>query len=174
MPTCPCKYSKCISKVHQVATPTNKTTRTHWTVSNRHKGNKEAYDPIDDFIHRLKENIGEPIVTRYSREITGITTRYEDGEKVFLPHHNLKHCYYTQYGFELGSIFTNKIGMTIYTTSSEYEPIPFDAAWPEVSTRLDCLRYTAFWLCQSDKFTKLMIESKTLNVCDACYIFFNY
>ena len=145
MPTCPCKYSKCISKVHQVATPTNKTTRTHWTVSNRHKGNKEAYDPIDDFIHRLKENIGEPIVTRYSREITGITTRYEDNEELFLPHRTSKHQYYAHWWFERGSIVTKiHLCITSYTTQCEYEPIPFYADYPEGSTILDFLATLIF------------------------------
>ena len=34
---------------------------------NIYKGNKEAYDSIDDFLNRLKEDIGEPIVTRHAR-----------------------------------------------------------------------------------------------------------
>ena len=35
--------------------------------TNRPKGNKEAYNYIDAFIHRLKEEIVEPIATRYIR-----------------------------------------------------------------------------------------------------------
>ena len=64
--------------------------------------------------------------------------------------------------------------MTSYTTSAEYEPRPFDASWHEVSTRLDCLSYTAFLRRWIDKFPKLMIKSKDLDVCDGCYIFRNY
>ena len=62
----------------------------------RHKGNKEAYDSIDDFTHLLKDNIGETIATRYVRDITGMITRYDNYEKVFLPHHTSKHQYYAQ------------------------------------------------------------------------------
>ena len=61
---------------------------------NRNKGNKEAYDSIDDFINQLKEDIGETIAIRYVRNITGTTTRYEEDEKVFLPQHTSKHQYY--------------------------------------------------------------------------------
>ena len=32
--------------------------------TNKQKGNKEAYDPIDAFLHKLKEDIGETIATR--------------------------------------------------------------------------------------------------------------
>ena len=87
-------------------------TRPHGIVGqfpNRNKGNKEAYDYIDDFLHRLKEDIGEPIVTRYAREITGMTTIYENYEKVFLPHHTSKHQYYAQWYFERGSIVMKNI-----------------------------------------------------------------
>ena len=55
-----------------------------------------------------------------------------------------------------------------YTTSAEYEPRPFDVAWTEVSTILDCLRYTDFWRRWSNKFPKLFIKSKALDVRDAC------
>ena len=64
--------------------------------------------------------------------------------------------------------------MASYTTSAEYEPRPFDADWPEGSTRLDFLSYTDFWRHWSNKFPKLIIKSKALGVCDACYIFRNY
>ena len=50
-----CKYSKCISKVFQVATPTNK--KPHWLIGqfpNIYKVNKESYDSIATFIHQLK------------------------------------------------------------------------------------------------------------------------
>ena len=64
--------------------------------------------------------------------------------------------------------------MTSYTTSYEYGPIQLDESWPEGSTRLDCLSYTIFCRRWIDKFPKLMIKSKVLDVCDACYIFCNY
>ena len=64
--------------------------------------------------------------------------------------------------------------MTIYTPLAEYEATPFDAAWTEGSTGSDCLRCTVFWRRWSDKFLKLMIKSKALDVCDNCYIFCNY
>ena len=67
-----------------------------------------------------------------------------------------------------------KVGMTSYTISAEYEPRPFDAALPEGSTRLDCLSRTDFWRRCSNKFPKLIIKSKTLDVYYACYIFLNY
>ena len=61
-----------------------------------------------------------------------MTERDEKDEKVFLPHHTSNHKLYAQWCFEFGSIVTKKhLGMTMYTTSSEYEPIPFYAAWPE-------------------------------------------
>ena len=63
---------------------------------NKHKGNKESYDSIDTFIHKLKEDIGETISTRYVREITGMTTRDDNDNKVFLPHHTSNHQYYSQ------------------------------------------------------------------------------
>ena len=53
MPRFPFKYYECISKFHQVATPTKK----HVLVvkfPNRQKGNKKAYDSIDAFIRQLK------------------------------------------------------------------------------------------------------------------------
>ena len=64
--------------------------------------------------------------------------------------------------------------MKNYTTSFEYELGPFDVAWTEVSTRLYCLRYTAFWRRWRDNFPRLIIKSKALDVCDACYIYRNY
>ena len=103
----------------------------------KQKGNKEAYDYIDDFIHRLKEDIGEHIATRYVRYITVTTTIYYNNWKVFLSHHTSKHQYYAQWCFDRGSIVTEKLlGKKIYTSSSEYEPRPFNVAWPEGSTIL--------------------------------------
>ena len=64
--------------------------------------------------------------------------------------------------------------MKNYTTSYEYEPRPFDAAWIEGSPRLDFLSYTTFWRFWSNKCPKLIIKSKDLDVCDACYTFRNY
>ena len=118
--------------------------------------------------------ICEPIATRYFREITGMTKRYDDNDKVFLPHHTSKNQYSAQLWFERGSIVTFLKVITSYITSDEYEPRPFGVAWTEVSTRLYCLRYTDFWQWCSDKFTKLIIKSKALVFCDACYIFINY
>ena len=46
------------------------------------------------FLLQLKEDICEPIATRYFRDITGTTTGYENDKKVSLPHHTLKHQYY--------------------------------------------------------------------------------
>ena len=66
------------------------------------------------------------------------------------------------------------LGMTSYTASDEYETILFDAACPEGYTILDYLSCTEFWRLWSDKFPKLMIKSKALDVCDACHIFINY
>ena len=69
------------------------------------------------FVRQLKEDISEPIAKRYFREITGMTTRYDNDEKVFLPHHTSKHQYYAQWCFEYGLIVTKKnLGMTSYTT----------------------------------------------------------
>ena len=76
MPTCLSKYSKFISKFHQVATPTQKPHGLVGQFPNRHKGNKESYDSIDAFIYQLKEDIGEPIEKLYNIEITGIKTIY--------------------------------------------------------------------------------------------------
>ena len=113
---------------------------------NRQKWNKEAYDYIDYFIHQWKEDIGKPIANIYVREITGMTTRYDNDDSVFLPYHTSNHQYYAQWCFQRGSIFTKKhLGMTSYTTWAEYKPRPFYAAWYEGSTRLDCLSCTAFW-----------------------------
>ena len=64
--------------------------------------------------------------------------------------------------------------MKIYNTSAEYEPIPFGAACPEGSTRLDFLSYTYFWRRWSDKFPKIIFKSKSLDFYDTCYIFCNY
>ena len=84
------------------------------------------------FVRQLKEDISEPIAKRYFREITGMTTRDEYDEKVFLPHHTSKHQYYAQWCFERRSIVTKKhLGMTSYTTTAEYEPRPFGVAWYE-------------------------------------------
>ena len=59
-----------------------------------------------------------------------MTTIYDDEEKVFLPLHTSKHQYYAQWCFDHGSIVKKKhLGMKSYTTSAEYEPRPFDAAW---------------------------------------------
>ena len=46
------------------------------------------------FIHQLKEDIGEHIATRYVRDINVMTTRHDDDEKVFFPHHTSKQHYY--------------------------------------------------------------------------------
>ena len=105
---------------------------------NRRKGNKDAYYSINDFICKSKEDIDEPIATRNVKDITGVTTRDDDEEKLFLPHHTSKHQYYKQWCFQHISIVTEtKLGMKSYTTSPEYEPRPFYAAWYEGSTRLD-------------------------------------
>ena len=88
---------------------------------NRKKGNKEVHDSIYAFIDWLKEDIDEHIATRYVRYITGTTTRDNDDEKAFVPHHISKHQYYEQWCFEHGSIVTRKLlDMTSYTTSYEY------------------------------------------------------
>ena len=52
---------KSIKSLHQLTKP-------HELVGqfpNRHKGNKEAYDSIDYFLHQLKEDNDEPIATIY-------------------------------------------------------------------------------------------------------------
>ena len=64
--------------------------------------------------------------------------------------------------------------MKIYTTSAEYEPRSFDATWTEGSEKLDCMSYTDFWRSWINTFPKLIIKSKALYVCDACYICRNY
>ena len=113
---------------------------------NIYKGNKEGYDYIDAFICRLKDNIGEPISTRYVREITGMIIRDDHDKNMFLPHQTSKHHYYAQWCFERGYIVTKKrLGTKSYTTLAEYKPRPFDAACLEGLTRLDCLIYTKFW-----------------------------
>ena len=67
-----------------------------------------------------------------------MTTRDDYDEKVFLPHHTSKHQYCEQWCFEHRYIVTKKhLDMTSYNTSSEYEPMPFDAAWTEGLTILD-------------------------------------
>ena len=66
------------------------------------------------------------------------------------------------------------LDITSYTTSSEYEQIPFDAVSPEGSTRLNFLSYTDFWRRWINKFPKLIIISNALDVCDDCYIFRKY
>ena len=104
-----------------------------------------------------------------------MTTIYEDDDKVFLPHHNSKHQYYAHWYFDCGSIVKEKnLGMTSYTPSSEYVSRPFDSAWLEGSTRLDFWGYTDFWRRWSNECTKQMIKSKYSDVCDACYILYNY
>ena len=80
-------------------------TKSHGLVGqfpNRQKGNKEVYDYFNAFIHQLREDIGEPITTRYIREINSMTTIYDNYDKVFLPHHTSKHKYCTQWCFERG------------------------------------------------------------------------
>ena len=39
---------------------------------------------------------------------------------------------------------------------------------------MDSLGYTYFWWHWSNKFPKLVVKSKALGVCGACYIFCNY
>ena len=81
MKTRPYKYYKCISKVP---------TKSHGLVGkfpNRQKGNKTLYDSIYDYLHRLNENIGEPIATIYVIEITGMTTRYKYNRRALLQNH---------------------------------------------------------------------------------------
>ena len=104
-----CKYYKCISKVHQVASPNKKSHGLVGWFPNIHKENKEVYDSIDAFIHQLKEDIGETVATIYFKDITGITTIDDDDKKLFLPHHASKHQYYAQWCFERGSIIMKKI-----------------------------------------------------------------
>ena len=90
------------------------------------------YDSIDALLSRIKDDIGEPIATRYVREITCITTIENDNKKVFLPHHTSKHHYYTQWCFERGSVVMGKnLGIESYTTLAEYETISFVSDWPE-------------------------------------------
>ena len=76
---------------------------------NIQKGNKEASGSIDSFLHQLKKDVGEPIATRYVRDITGMTTIHDDYEKVFLPHLTLNHQYYAQWCFDHVSIVQNNI-----------------------------------------------------------------
>ena len=74
-------------------------TKTHGSVGhspNRHNGNKEAYDSIDTFLHRLKNDIGVPIATRYVKKITGMTTDYNN-KNLFLPYHTSNNQYCTQW-----------------------------------------------------------------------------
>ena len=66
--------------------------------------NKEAYDSIDAFSHQLKDYIGEPIARIYFRDITNMTTRYDDEEKVFFPHRNSDNQYYAQWCFQRGYV----------------------------------------------------------------------
>ena len=91
-----CKYYKCISKVHQVASPNKKSHGIVGWFPDIHKGNKEVYDSIDKFIYRLKEDIVEHIETRYVRKIIGMKKIDDCDEKVFLPHYTSKNQYYTQ------------------------------------------------------------------------------
>ena len=46
--------------------------------TNIQKGNKEAYDSIDYFLRRLKDDIGKPILKRYFIEIPGMTAINDD------------------------------------------------------------------------------------------------
>ena len=39
---------------------------------------------------------------------------------------------------------------------------------------MNCLSYTNFWWIWSNKFPKLIIKSKALDVFDSCYILLNY
>ena len=74
-------------------------TKTHGSVGqypNRHNGNKEAYDSINTFLHRLKNDIGVPIATRYVKKITGMTTDYNN-KNLFLPYHTSNNQYCTQW-----------------------------------------------------------------------------
>ena len=97
---------------------------------NRQKVKKEAYDYSDTFPFQLKEDSGEPIATRYIRDITIMTKRDDNNKKVFLPHHTSKNQYCAQWRFVSGSIVTRRhLGMASYTTSAEYEPRQFYAAW---------------------------------------------
>ena len=77
--------------------------------NNIQKKNNEAYDYIEDFFHQRKEDIGEPIARRYVIDITGMTTRDDNNEKLLLPQHTSKHQYYVNWYFECGYIFKKNI-----------------------------------------------------------------
>ena len=93
-----------IKSLHQLTKPH----RLVGQFPNRPKGNIEVYYYIDDFICRLKEDIGEPIATRYVINSTGTTKRDDNNKKLFISHHTSKHKYYSRRCFERGFIVTNK------------------------------------------------------------------
>ena len=75
-----------IKSLHQLPKPNG-------LVRNFHKiqkGNK-AYNSNDAVLCQLKEDIGEPIETIYVRDITEITTKDDNNDKLLLPHHTSKH-----------------------------------------------------------------------------------
>ena len=98
-------YQGLIKSLHQLTKPHGLVCR----FPNRHKENKEVYEYIDAFLNKLKEDIGEPIATRYVRDITGMTTRDDNDGKVFLAHHTSNHQCYAQWCFECGSIVIKQI-----------------------------------------------------------------
>ena len=110
-------------------------------------GNKEGYDYIDAFICRLKDNIGEPISTRFVREITGMIIRDDHYKKICSSHIKPQSTITMHSGALSVDPLSRKkhIGTKSYTTLAEYKPRPFDAACLEGLTRLDCLIYTKFW-----------------------------
>ena len=65
-------------------------------------------------------------------------------------------------------------GMKSYTTSAQYEPRQFDAAWPEVSTRLVFWDTLIFGRAGTINLPKRIIKSKALDDSDDCYIFSKY
>ena len=135
---------------------------------NRQKGNKESYYSIDDFLHRLKDYIGETIAKIYVWDITGMTTRDDDGDKVFLPYHTSKHQYCVQCYFERGCIVTKTFSHEkLYHISL----ILTNIIWFSLSQRINkivFLSYTSFWRSWSNKFPKLVIKSKYWGVYDYC------
>ena len=105
---------------------------------NRLKGNKEAYDSIDAFIHQWKEYIGEPNAKIYFRGIASTTTIYYKYQKVLLQNHTSKHQYYVHYWFKHRYIVTKKIVTTSYTTLAEYELREYkDSLWNKSSVWID-------------------------------------
>ena len=99
------EFQRFIKSLHQPKKPH----RLVGQFPNIKKGNKQVHDSIDTFIRQLKDDIGENIATRYVRDITGMTKRDDNDEKVFLPHHTSRHQYYSQWCFESGSIVMKKI-----------------------------------------------------------------